>query len=184
MLKNISTWLIKIARWPFVLTGFLFQPDQRINSFIEIKLGQLWERGYRGIILDLDNTILPRKEKLLNSDFVKWLEGAQKMGFQLAIVSNNFKKKRLINVFAQTRLVVVNPAFKPLPFGFQIALRKIKIPARRIIVIGDQLTTDILGGRILGSYTILTEPLYLETNPFRKFVQDFDGIFRELFLKK
>jgi HAD superfamily phosphatase (TIGR01668 family) len=166
---------------PFAILRNFFQPSLKVANFFQINTAEFFNQGYRGIILDLDNTILSRKEKLLNHNFVNWLGAAEKQGFKLAIVSNNFKKSRLHKVFEQTNLTIINPAFKPLPFGFLLAFKRIEVGAKKCLVIGDQVSTDILGGNLLGCYTILTEPLFLETNSFRKFVQNLDRLFSRLF---
>lgn len=161
----------------------LLKPKEEAADFLKINLAKLFASGYRGIILDLDNTILLRREKELNQNFLNWISQAEHLGFKVAIVSNNFKHTRLKKIYQQIGLPTFNPAFKPLPFIFKLAFRKIQVRAKKIVIIGDQILTDILGGNLLGCYTILVEPLYLETNPFRKLVQQLDAVFVRLIRK-
>lgn len=176
--------MLKIITLPFKkFFSWLLKPAREIKNFSEINLKDLYSAGYRGIFLDMDNTILPRKNKLVDQGLTGWIKEALELGFKMAIVSNNFKRKRVSNIQTQLNLPTVNPAFKPLPFGFWLAAKKIDVPLKKTIVIGDQVLTDILGGKIFGGYTVLAEPLFLEKNPFRKFVQSLDAIFVKLIKK-
>ena len=59
-------------------------------------------------------------------------------------------------------------AKKPLPTGFRRACKRLGIKPEQAAVVGDQLFTDMLGGNLLGAYTVLTEPYELESMKFFK----------------
>ena len=74
------------------------------------------------------------------------------------MLSNNFSE-RVAAAGAQLGVQTVPNALKPLPFGFLRALRLLGTPRRATVVIGDQVFTDMLGGKLLGLRTVLTEPI-------------------------
>jgi hypothetical protein len=88
------------------------------------------------------------------------------------MVSNNFNE-RVAAVGAQLDVATVPNALKPLPFGFLRAKRRLRLRRHEIAVVGDQLFTDVLGGKLCGLYTILTEPIehkdFAVTRVFRFF---------------
>lgn len=123
-----------------------------------IDLLGLWNTGTRALILDLDNTLLAYGDEALPETRRKWVRLAQEIGFRLVVVSNNFPER--VGRLGEALCVPVVPnALKPLPFAYLRALRLLRTPRNRIIMIGDQLLTDLLGAALLGIDGILTEPL-------------------------
>ena len=97
----------------------------------------------------------------------EWVAGARDRGFRIVMLSNNFSE-RVAAAGAQLGVSTVPNALKPLPFGFLRALRLLGTPRRQTVVIGDQLFTDMLGGKLLGLGTILTEPLVASDFPLTR----------------
>ena len=121
-------------------------------------LAELWASGFRGIILDLDNTLLPYGKSEMLAENIAWVAQAKQLGFKLVLLSNNFPA-RVGAIAAKLDVPAIASALKPLPFAFVRALRVLQLPRKRVIVIGDQLMTDILGGGTVGLRGILTEPI-------------------------
>jgi HAD superfamily phosphatase (TIGR01668 family) len=134
------------------------RPDGHAASLADVAAERLWDVGLRGIILDLDNTCCPYHRPELAAGVAQWVAGARALGFRVVLLSNNFSE-RVAAVGAQLGVPVVPNALKPLPFGFLRALRVLGTPRRRTVVIGDQVFTDVLGGKLLGLKTVLTEPI-------------------------
>jgi hypothetical protein len=88
------------------------------------------------------------------------------------MLSNNFTE-RVTGIAAKIGVGCIPNALKPLPFGFFRAVRHLGLPRRAVAVVGDQLFTDVLGGKLCGLYTILTEPIeakdFAITRMFRYF---------------
>jgi len=124
----------------------------------EIALDALWSQGVRGLIIDLDNTLLPYSADEVSPERCRWMTEAKRRGFALVILSNNFPP-RVARIAAQLGIVGISSALKPLPFAFLRALAALGTPPRATRVIGDQVLTDILGGRLVGVAGILTDPL-------------------------
>jgi len=129
-----------------------------VGSYREINLEKLKEMGIRGIITDLDNTLVPWNNREVDHHLCQWLARAREMGFSLCIVSNN-SKQRGGDLARQLELPAVWKAIKPRRRAFRQALEKMGLPPEQVAVLGDQLFTDVLGGKRLHLYTILVEPI-------------------------
>jgi HAD superfamily phosphatase (TIGR01668 family) len=114
--------------------------------------------GVRGVIVDLDNTLVSYDDHTLAPEVQAWVEAALADGFRLVLLSNNFEE-RVAAIGAHLGVPTVSNALKPLPNGFIRALRLLQTKRRETVVIGDQLFTDVLGARLTGLRAILTEPL-------------------------
>ena len=147
-------------------------PDRFAPRLHDVSHEELEAAGIRGLIIDLDNTLLGFRETELAREHVDWVAAALERGFRIAMVSNNFSE-RVNTLAAQLNIVCFPNALKPLPFGFLRAKRSLQLRRREIAVVGDQLFTDVLGGKLCGHYTILTEPIELKdfaiTRVFRFF---------------
>lgn len=133
-------------------------PDERVSSVIDIDPEALSAKGIRGLILDLDDTLVDQFEKTPTEAVCGWISRA-KGSLQVVILSNNRSRRRVAPVADLLDVPFIHLALKPLLFGFIKSLKLMGLPANEVAVVGDQLFTDVLGGRRLGSYTILVEPL-------------------------
>jgi len=133
-------------------------PDAYLSSVHAIDLKDLVARGIRVLLLDLDNTLLPRDTNVVPDELKEWAAGLRERGFSVCLVSNNWHE-RVHHVASELGFDLVDKAIKPLPFAFRQALRLENATAKEAAVIGDQLFTDILGGNMLGMRTILVAPL-------------------------
>lgn len=147
-------------------------PDRFAPRLHDVSHEELEAAGIRGLIVDLDNTLLGFRETELGQEHLSWVARAHDRGFRIVMLSNNFSE-RVTGVASQLRVECIPNALKPLPFGFLRAKRRLRLRRREIAVVGDQLFTDVLGGKLCGLYTILTEPIELKdfavTRVFRFF---------------
>lgn len=123
-----------------------------------IDLVALRAAGIDTLLVDIDNTILPRDSGEMTEELEAWTRGVLSDGFKVCLVSNNWHDhvKRIADSLG---FEMVAKALKPLPFGFLRAVRLLGSSRRKTAVIGDQLFTDILGGNLLGMTTVLVLPL-------------------------
>lgn len=133
-------------------------PHMRVNTVYEINLDELHARGVRGIITDLDNTLVGAKEALATPELVQWLDYVRSRGFQVVIVSNN-NETRVGKFAAPLNIPYINAARKPAGKSFKRALSVLRLAPEETVVIGDQMLTDVLGGNRMGLYTILVTPI-------------------------
>lgn len=133
-------------------------PNTYLRRVQDIDLSDLRARGINTLLVDLDNTLLPRDTSTLSPDVIEWVTSLSGQGFTAVLVSNNWHQ-RVHAVAQELGLDLVAKAVKPLPFAFLSALSRAGARRENAAVIGDQLFTDVLGGRLLGMFTILVTPL-------------------------
>jgi HAD superfamily phosphatase (TIGR01668 family) len=133
-------------------------PDLYFTSVHAIDLDGLWSSGVRVLLLDLDNTVLPRDTNVVPDTSKSWVAELKERGFKVCAVSNNWHERVRV-VAAELGVEIVDHAVKPLPFAFLRALARVDGRTREAAVVGDQLFTDILGGKLLGMRTVLVQPL-------------------------
>ena len=134
-------------------------PNRFAARLHDVSLTELADAGIRGLIIDLDNTLLGFRETELAAEHLAWIAEAHDRGFAMCMVSNNFSE-RARTIAGQLKIGCVPNALKPLPFGFMRALKYLGLPRSQVAVVGDQLFTDVLGAKLCGGlYTILTEPI-------------------------
>jgi HAD superfamily phosphatase (TIGR01668 family) len=136
----------------------LLSPDLYYSSVHAVDLDALARAGVRVLLLDLDNTLLPRDTNVVPEELKTWAVGLRERGFAVCLISNNWHE-RVHHVASELGFDLVDKAVKPLPFAFLAALRLEGATAKEAAVIGDQLFTDILGGNMLGMRSILVAPL-------------------------
>lgn len=133
------------------------RPSSQVPSVYDIDLTALRARGIRGVILDLDNTIVPWGAREVGPRLPAWIAAAQSADLQLCIVSNNMGS-RVRTIAARLGLPIVVGALKPRRRALRRALSVMGTTPEATALVGDQLFTDILGGNRLGLHTILVRP--------------------------
>jgi len=133
-------------------------PDQHLDSIFEIDLDNLQARGIKGIITDMDNTIVAWNDRNISPRLAEWFASLRKRGFKLFIISNNSRDSGG-QLARELDIPAIFYAIKPRKRAFQQALDKMGLAPKEVAVIGDQIFTDVLGGNRLGLHTILVTPI-------------------------
>ena len=124
-------------------------PDYYFKSIYDIPYTQLYENGIRLILTDLDNTLISYKETLPNEKLFSWKKELEEMGFEIILVSNS--RKNRVDTFAQAfDIPYVKFSLKPLKRGIKKAIKtktKKKYKKEEMILLGDQLMTDVFAGK-------------------------------------
>ena len=136
----------------------VLSPEHFYRRVTDIELDALGTAGIRALLIDIDNTILPRDTGELTDDVRTWIGDLKSRDFRICLVSNNWHD-HVKNIADSLGVEMVPKALKPLPFGFRRASKLLDMPAKAIAVIGDQIFTDILGGNLAGMTTVLVLPL-------------------------
>lgn len=136
----------------------IFYPKVYASSLVEIEPEFLEKLGVKGILLDLDNTIVRRDSTRFTKEVAEWLGNLRARGFKLGIVSNN-SRQRVGDVAGLLKIPAVHRAVKPLSLPFRRAMNMLGTTPSETALIGDQIFTDIFGGNLCGLYTILVVPL-------------------------
>lgn len=136
----------------------ILYPNMYVPSVLDIDPNDLYTRGIRCVLFDLDNTVVPRDKNDLTPDVAAWIKKLGDKGIKVCIISNN-GPDRLGMVAGIEEIPAVCRAIKPCKHPFKKAMKMLGVTQRETAVVGDQIFTDILGGNRLGLYTILVEPL-------------------------
>ncbi len=146
-------------------------PKIQAQSVFELDIPQLKRTGIKGVIFDLDNTLIEWKSEQLTPEVIALIASFKKEGFRLCILSNALEN-RVENVAKFLEVPYVSRAIKPRKSSFRKALEILGTSPEETAVVGDQLFTDILGGNRMKLYTIWTTPLskteFLSTKAMRK----------------
>ena len=136
----------------------VLRPNDLIDHIKHITPEFLAARGLRGLLLDLDNTLIPYGSYDENQEVVQWVQELQGAGIKLYLLSNATGKRA---AFWLPKLAFngVGMAGKPDPKAFQKGARELGLPPEQVGMVGDQLFTDVLGGNLAGLHTILVRPL-------------------------
>lgn len=143
----------------------LLKPTYLINGDVtDIDLGVLKQDGIRGLIFDLDSTLMAPHSGHLSPEVENWLIYARD-NFQVAIVSNNKRSHYIEEVKAILQMPVIGKAAKPRRWAFFDVLKSFGLNAHEVAVIGDRPLTDVLGGQRAGMKTVLVWPLKTMREP-------------------
>ena len=137
----------------------ILYPQLYVKSLFKIDLQILKNRGIKGIIFDLDNTIIPRDQKNFTPDIEDWLLKLKEQDFKLCIASNNRRQHRVSYLAQVLDIPYIYKAGKPRRKAFRRAMHLLSTDANTTAVIGDQVFTDVYGGNRMGLFTILVVPL-------------------------
>lgn len=136
-----------------------FCPRVRARRVTDLHPEFLAERGIRAVILDLDNTLVPWHGHEAAPEVLAWLADLRGAGFQLCIVSNTNRPRRLREVAEALGVACVPAGGKPRRRGFRLAMEVMGSGSTDTAVVGDQVMTDVWGGNRCGLLTVLVEPL-------------------------
>ena len=135
-----------------------FFPDEYLESTYKIDFEEQYRKGYRGIIVDIDNTLVPhgapsdkRAEKLF--------EGLKKMGFQCCLLSNN-QYQRVSSFNEKIQVHFIENAHKPSRKNYLKAMELMGTKIENTLFVGDQLFTDVYGAKRVGIHNILVKPIH------------------------
>lgn len=143
MLKNGVNEMLK----KFLPAGF-------VDEVFQIRPEHLKERGIKGMIIDLDNTLVAWDCANATPEIIEWLESILEVGVRVVIVSNN-NQIRVQDFCNPLQIPFIAKANKPLGGAFRRALKVLGTRREETIVVGDQLLTDIFGGNRQKLHTIL-----------------------------
>lgn len=151
--------------------------DYRYEKVTDITVEDIEKTGAKLILLDADNTVSLHGSQEPFQGVTEWLEEMKQNKIEVIIISNNSRER--IEPFAKKLgLPFVYKSAKPLTKGFKKACKKFDFKPSETAVIGDQIFTDVLGGRLFGSKVFLTEPLGPETDFFIKIKRKIERFIR------
>ncbi|MCR5343920.1 MAG: YqeG family HAD IIIA-type phosphatase [Butyrivibrio sp.] len=131
----------------------LLYPSETSESTYTIPFEHYYDEGYRGIIFDIDNTLVPHGAPADNRA-VELFDRLHEMGFKTLLLSNN-KEPRVAPFARAVEAEYIHMANKPLLKGYLKAMEKMGTEPANTLFVGDQIFTDVWGANRAGMHTIL-----------------------------
>lgn len=137
-----------------------FYADAYLNNILDVTPEFLKERNLKGLILDIDNTLIGHNVPMPDDKIMAHLRLLEKEGIKLCVVSNN-RFERVKNFSEKIGVkFFVHDALKPKARGYNLASKEMELDKKEIAAVGDQIFTDVWGARRAGCFAILTKPLH------------------------
>lgn len=162
--------------WVFRM-GSLMSPNEWRKSVKDVNFDELLKHGFRVFVFDFDNTLAPWRSGYILDENREILENLKKSAHVL-IASNG--RPRNVN----TDVEIIWRSRKPIAGKVKRRLKNLGIDNKRVVVIGDQLLTDVLFGNLIGAYTIKVEPIKKEEAPITKLNRLIERLFSRFIVKK
>lgn len=134
-----------------------FYPDKWVDSTYVIDFDALYEKGYRGVIFDIDNTLVKHGFDA-DEHAIALMKKLKEIGFGVCLLSNN-KKERVERFNRDVNVNYIYDAHKPSRKNYQKAMELMKTNLDNTVFVGDQLFTDVFGAKRIGMYNILVKPI-------------------------
>jgi len=135
------------------------QPDLILGgSILSLTPQILAEHQLQGLILDVDDTLVPFKRSFASGELVEWVTQIRQT-VDIWLVSNNLHQSRIRTIADSLNLPYLHGAGKPSRRKLRQALTAMNLPAHQVAMVGDRLFTDVIAGNRLGLFTIWVEPI-------------------------
>ena len=135
-----------------------FYPDYYYNSTYEIDFNYYYNIGIRGIIFDIDNTLVPHGADA-DERAIQLFKTLKEIGFSTCLLSNN-KEPRVMRFNQSIQSEYIYKAGKPGRKGYQRAMECMGTSIEQTMFVGDQLFTDVWGAKMLGITCLLVRPIH------------------------
>lgn len=136
----------------------VFKPDLMIDSYLEFDAKKFAEMGYKVLLTDLDNTLVPFDVRVINQEVEDFIKKNKAQGIETIIFSNNNADR--VNSFASNCTVShYARALKPLKLRYKEIIKMHGYKASEVVCMGDQLLTDVAGANRMHMYSIYVKPI-------------------------
>ena len=135
-----------------------FYPGEYQDSTYNIDFEDLSRQGYRGLIFDIDNTLVPHGAPA-DERAIALFARLKSLGYRCCLLSNN-QKERVDMFNRDVHVFTIENAHKPMTANYKRAMELMGTDVRNTIFIGDQLFTDVFGANRAGIRTILVKPIH------------------------
>jgi uncharacterized protein len=137
----------------------ILQPDLVLDgNVLSLTLARLKLYGIQGMVLDIDDTIVPIKTTNVSPELMVWITEIRQH-CKLWLVTNNPQRQRIETIAQHVDLPFILAAAKPSVTKLRQAVDDMALPYHQVAMVGDRIFTDVLGGNRLGLFTILAQPI-------------------------
>lgn len=133
-------------------------PKVYLDSTYEIDFEQYYQDGYRAIIFDIDNTLVPHGAPA-DQRAIALFKRLHALGYQTMMLSNN-KEPRVKMFCDEVDAEYIYKAGKPNPANYREAMKRMHTDEKNTLFVGDQIFTDVWGANKAGIYSILVKPIH------------------------
>nr|WP_245335557.1 YqeG family HAD IIIA-type phosphatase [Streptococcus panodentis] len=133
-------------------------PDFAIEAVYDLTVESLKKHGIKAVLVDLDNTLIAWNNPDGTPEMKQWLHDLRDAGIRVIVVSNN-TKKRVRRAVEKFGIDYVYWSMKPFTWGIDRALKLFHFEKQEVVMVGDQLMTDIRAAHRAGIRSILVKPL-------------------------
>lgn len=134
-----------------------FYPGEYLDSAYAIDYDSLYRRGYRGVIFDIDNTLVPHGAPA-DARALALFAHLKELGYQCCLLSNN-KEPRVRMFNEKIQVNYIHKAHKPRVGNYKRAMKLMGTDTDTTLFVGDQIFTDVWGANLAGIRTILVKPI-------------------------
>ena len=135
-----------------------FYPNEIKDSTYEISFEEWKENGYKGVIFDIDNTLVPHGADADERSIALFIR-LKELGFKTMLLSNN-KEPRVKRFNENIGSPYIYKAGKPGMKNYKKAMEIMGTNEKNTLFVGDQLFTDVWGAKRVGIYSILVKPIH------------------------
>jgi uncharacterized protein len=137
----------------------LLQPDLVLGaSVLDLTPAILTQYQIEGLVLDVDDTIVPIGVNIAQPDLIEWIEQTRQI-VPVWLVTNNPSQVRIGAIADSLSLPYFLSAAKPSRRKLRQAIKAMSVEPARVAMVGDRVFTDVLAGNRMGMFTILIEPI-------------------------
>lgn len=136
----------------------LLYPKYYYKNVQSINLEELYKVNIKGIILDVDNTLIDYK-KIMPQEIKEWVKEAKNKNFKVCILSNSNKKDKIEKVANDLELEYIMSAKKPFKLGYVKILELLNLKPEECVAVGDQVFTDVIGANRMNINSVYVEPI-------------------------
>ncbi|MGK0551372.1 YqeG family HAD IIIA-type phosphatase [Enterococcus faecalis] len=160
-----------------------FKPTWMVDAIYKITPVQLKKLGIKAVLTDLDNTLIAWNNPDGTEELLTWILEMKNADIPVLVVSNN-KASRIERAVAKFDLDYVSRALKPTSRGFKKAEEKLGLKPAEMVMVGDQLLTDIRGANAAGIRSILVQPIVATDGWNTRINRFFERIIMKHLMKK
>ncbi len=135
-----------------------FYPDEYLDSTYSINFDRLRAEGYRGVLFDVDNTLVPHGAPA-DARAIHLFAHLRELGMEACLISNN-QRPRVESFAGAVGAYFIENAHKPGVKNYKKAMELIGCTEKNALFVGDQLFTDVYGAKRAGMRTILVKPIH------------------------